>query len=105
MRLGIVVLSLCGGVLAACTAPANGPRAPAQAGENRPPSSFTFSSRSLTDGHDADDPAAEAGRRDEIAQRLRTLGMCPKGYTITSRRVIIQMGEKDQIDYEARCVT
>ena len=96
---------LAGGVLAGCAAPANTQRARAPTPESPPPASFIFSSRAQTDGHDADDPAAEAGRREEISQRLRANGMCPKGYTVISRRVIVQMGEKDRIDYEAKCIT
>jgi hypothetical protein len=64
---------------------------------------FSFSSRAVDFKHDADDPKAEAARIGILEQHLRTNQMCPKGYALTSRRVIVQIGEKDEIDYVGRC--
>jgi hypothetical protein len=65
---------------------------------------FTFKSQAKDFGHDGDDSKAEAARIDALEQVLRANQMCPKGYTISSRRVIVQTGEKDEVDYEGRCI-
>ena len=64
---------------------------------------FSFSSRAPDFRHDANDQEAEAARIKTLEQHLRANQMCLKGYTVTSRRVIVQVGERDQIDYVGRC--
>lgn len=89
-------------MLAACAAPRD-EKTGRQARQPPAAETFTFSAHAERLGHDADDPRAERDRLNTLEQHLRANQMCPKGYALTSRHVIIQIGEKDQIDYVGRC--
>ena len=103
MNCNLVLLALAGGALAACAAPVGGKSDRRQVQQSSVEESFTFSSQAEAVGHDPKDLAAEAARIDDLERHLRANQMCPKGYTITARRAIIQTGEKDQVDYQGRC--
>ncbi len=105
MKIILIAVACAAGIVVACTAQPVRKVAHRPAPQSPPAESFTFSSRSLTLGHNGDDPDAEARRIGELEYRLRDNHMCPKGYAITSRRVIVQMGEKDEVVYEARCAS
>ena len=103
MKNTLVVVVLAAAVLAACGAATRGKDAQPQmqnGGET-----FGFMSEKNSSGSRAGDPVAEMARIKELERRLQTNRMCLKGYEITSRRAIIQIGETDQVYYRGRCLT
>jgi hypothetical protein len=100
----LILLALSSGVLAACAGPAADSRnAGAPLLQVPANETFVFRNRAVDFTHDSDDPQAEAARIGALERVLQSNQMCQKGYAITARRVIVQMGEKDEVDYEGRC--
>ena len=93
-----VVLAACGSVADGSGARRESQRDDAQSG------SFSFRSRVEITGRDTNDPIVEAARIKDLERGLRSNRMCSSGYTITSRRTIIQIGEHDQVEYFGQCI-
>lgn len=100
-----IALTLALGLLAACETTPQDTGVDQQSPQQDLGATFGFSIRADALGPSAADPIEEAARLKELERQLRGNRMCPNGYVVISRRAIIQIGEKDQVEYQGRCAT